>query len=185
MYSKAHVWIHTCMFKNVCFLCSCLWSLVSLARKNDRYDNEIWRSTKFQLFWTTALHLQLNVVIFILNRIFQDKVKFIMLLNFVWLCKNSPINYFDKYFILQRVSVADPGRTPKAPQGSRFFHFDLQILWNVAVSWVGAPYGNPGSATVLLGLNAFASFPHEAHLIMNKQWQCRFQSQTQTKLHDV
>ena len=41
-----------------------------------------------------------------------------------------------------------------APQGSRFFHFDIQIFWNVAASGVGAPTrlapptGNPGSVTV-------------------------------------
>ena len=31
------------------------------------------------------------------------------------------------------------GRCQRAPPGSRFFHFDIQILQNVAASGVGAP----------------------------------------------
>ena len=39
------------------------------------------------------------------------------------------------------MAVADPGGVPpaRAPQGSRFFHFDIQIFRNVAASGVGAP----------------------------------------------
>ena len=36
-----------------------------------------------------------------------------------------------------RIQGAPPAR---APQGSRFFHLDIQILRNVATSGVGAPY---------------------------------------------
>ena len=43
------------------------------------------------------------------------------------------------------------GRTWRVPpQGTQFFRFDIQTLWNVAASGVHAPppTGNPGSATV-------------------------------------
>ena len=38
-------------------------------------------------------------------------------------------------------TVADPGGAPpvRAPYGSRFFRFDIQIFQNVATSGVGAP----------------------------------------------
>ena len=43
---------------------------------------------------------------------------------------------------------ADPAHAPPTPPASRFFHFDTQILWDVAVSGVGAPLlGNPESVT--------------------------------------
>ena len=53
-------------------------------------------------------------------------------------------------------TLADPGGAlpARAPQGSRFFRFDIQIFRNIAASGVGAPHevgapttGNPGSAT--------------------------------------
>ena len=57
-----------------------------------------------------------------------------------------------RYIKHWRIQGAPPAR---APQGSRFFHFDIQILWNVAASGVARPptrlappTGNPGSATV-------------------------------------
>ena len=48
------------------------------------------------------------------------------------------------------IAVADPGGgAAGAPQGSRFFRFDIQIFRNVAASGVGVPppYGKSGSVT--------------------------------------
>ena len=75
--------------------------------------------------------------------------------NFVM---SSSYHIFIMYFIggsSWRVRRTHPSSPP--PQGSRFFHFDIQNFWNVTASGVGAPplrgrhppTGNPGSATVL------------------------------------
>ena len=46
------------------------------------------------------------------------------------------------YFFHWTSALADPGGAAGAPppQGSRFFHFDIQIFQNVAILEVGAPH---------------------------------------------
>ena len=55
---------------------------------------------------------------------------------------------------LDMYSGGSRGAAARAPYGSRFFRFDIQIFQNVAASGVGSPprgqrppTGNPGSAT--------------------------------------
>ena len=60
-------------------------------------------------------------------------------------CKTYVIVILYKFFRKMRFTVADPGGVPPVrtplppPQGSRFFHFDIQNFRNVAASGVGAP----------------------------------------------
>ena len=44
-----------------------------------------------------------------------------------------------KYMHASHWRIQGGGRRRCAPQGSRFFHFDIQIFRNVAASGVGAP----------------------------------------------
>ena len=60
--------------------------------------------------------------------------------------------------VMETLHWRTEGAQPVVPQGSRFFHFDVQILRNVATSRVGAPVydvgasptGNPGSVTAMV-----------------------------------
>ena len=49
-----------------------------------------------------------------------------------------------KHTVNLQTSLPDPGgRTWRAPQGTQFFRFDIQILRNIAASGVHAPLRGP------------------------------------------